>query len=220
MIVLIMSSSSISILKDEALADKSFPSVSWLAPATNWLQLTCSDGSRSWNKILIITGTASGAVLASYYIVRKCRSRKKKTNKSDSNGSIKVNHGTVDGLSRSSTLVASPVKSKARNEFEFDVLDGPSNDHGLGLLLSNSNAEDGGEFYSQYSHLSTPRGFAGSSFRRRNRSDSLTSGTTLLLTNRDPSELLLYGLESLKRSIRLWEETRNKLVMGNDGFGE
>lgn len=197
--------------------------VSWLIPIRNWLQVTSEDGVRSWYKVVVITGTVSGAVVATYYIVKKCTTSSSSTNtkKCDSNGTaVKTANGSAGSIARPSTLISSPVKSKARTEFEYDMVDTLPGDQGLGLLLSNSNAEDSD--FNLYSHISTPRGFAGtSSFRRRPRSDSITSGTTtLMLTSRDPSELLLYGLESLKRSIRLWEETRNKLVMVNDGFGE
>ena len=209
---------------------------SWLVPVRDWIQ---SSSDRSWYRILAITGTASGAVVVTYYIVKKCTSSGAKrcgldgseakrcgldgseakrcgldgseAKKCGLNGSVRTRNGSLVA-SRPATLSKSPVKSKARNEFEHDVIDGPPSDVGM----SSSNAEDaGGDCGSQCPQLTTPR-----SFRRRNRSDSIVSGTTtLMLTSRDPSQLLLYGLESLKRSVRLWEEARNKLV-GSDASGK
>lgn len=220
-------------VEDSIISKESFKiPYSWLVPVRKWIQSSTSD--RSWYKILAITGTASGAVVVTYYIVKKCTSSRPETRKCESNGSAKTNGSLVPvgaaplsatleatllaplsssvsaplSLSVSAPLSLSPVKSKARKEFEYDVIDGPPSEAGM---LNNSSAED-----AEDGHLNTPR-VGGTSFRRRNRSDSLTSGTTLMLTSRDPSQLLLYGLESLKRSIRLWEEARNKLVMGNDG---
>ena len=163
---------------------------------------------------------------------KKCGSNE--TKKCDLNGSVKTRNGSLV-TPRPATL----SMSKARNEFECDVIDGPPSDLGM----SSSNAEDAGGDCGSQCPQSTPRSAetpqltprsAGISFRRRNRSDSVASGsssrrlnrsdsvsgtTTLILTDRDPSQLLLYGLESLKRSIRLWEETRNRL-MGNDASGK
>ncbi|RWS25845.1 protein FAM73B-like protein [Leptotrombidium deliense] len=62
---------------------------------------------------------------------------------------------------------------------------------------------------------SLPRHRTGS-LRARRRNDSFTSGsTTLLLSSRSPSELTLYGLETIKRAVKLFEECKSR-VQGED----
>ena len=169
--------------------------------------------SNSWWKTGIIVGITTGSVITGTYLLFRLTSsdssgRKKSVHR---NGTAFVNRhsSTPDrgrGPNGKPNRLTLPVTSRARTALEFeDATDGS----GIGEV-------DGG-FLSTCITTSTPR-HEHHSFRRRN--DSITSGTTtLMITTRSPPELLLYGLESLKRSIRLFEEARNKLVMSDESFG-
>lgn len=154
----------------------------------------------TWAKLLTLAATTTGSAIIAYIILSKTR-RQSCSTTSKLNGHVKTK--------------IQPVYSRARNELEFtpeeegqwgDAIDAPV----VGTSSSNAFYDCNDSSWSRGVHT----------IRRRQRTDSLTStSTTLLITARSPSELMLYGMEALKRSIRLFEETRNQLVLTDDSFG-
>lgn len=189
-----------------------------------WIKIPeLSSGNCSAKKtIFIVVGTTGLAVVGGWLVYRLFRRSFSSPPsfpsncKSQRNGSItrkgpfvpKNRKPTTTGSQ--ATKTSTPVDSKARLLAKQESEDQTMNGMPSSFLDSN------GDY--------NPRKMSSSSVqqhypRRRMRSDSLTSGTTLLLTNRSPSDLMLYGLESLKRTIRLFEETQTKMTLEVEDFG-
>lgn len=175
-------------LRDDVVA---LPFYRHLVPKRSWFANIEYPSSRTWLKIVIISGSATGAIVLGTWAWRRFSPLDKKRR---ANGTVIFDNG---GASTSSSRAVS--RKTTRDE----------TCGGLAILLEEDQASNkSGRVPDDSVDLSSNRKFSS----RRQRADSITSGTTtLLITNRTPSELLLYGLESLKRAIRLWEETRMRI---------
>lgn len=167
--------------------------------SSQWLGLNSFNLSKNWLNVVLVTGSASGAILLGTFVYRRYIRTDPKSFR-NVNGSAKSpsSPSTTDS---SRSLTAPVPRGRASREETCG---------GLAILLEEEEEE--------FNRLNSLRGnvIAENTNRpfvpMRRRSDSVTSGTTtLLLTTRSPSELMLYGCESLKRAIRLFEETRNKI---------
>lgn len=154
----------------------------------------------------ILVGTSAAVLTGTYLLYRYM----KRTPKAEP-------RKPLGKLSNGSVIRTLPVTSKARTALEVDETDGavrPNrwfDDVNDGSCVSRVNNNNSSVLF--------PPVFPHTSNRKRNDSLSSIGTTTLMIKNRSPSELLLYGLESLKRSIRLFEEARNKLIMTDESFG-
>lgn len=146
----------------------------------------------SWIKLLTFAATSTGSAYIAYLIFTRSRSR----SCSKLNGYVKK---------------SAPVYSRARTDLDPGVDDeapwGDPLEMPVGVASGSAGLYD-------YPDGPWPRG--PSSLRRRR--DSLTSNATLV-TKRSPSELMLCGMDALRRCIRFFEETRNQLVLTDDAFG-
>lgn len=198
-----------------------FPSSSTLIPTAieRW---SPSQSDKTWRNIFLATGAAATLTAGTYLLIRFARSsskdkqlkhqpkHKKNPPNGHANGSVKRPSLTDSGVVRTRSTFT-PVDSKARLEVE----ENGEASTGLPALL-----EQEGDFITQ--NFSTPIGekhFIPHSILKRRDSMSSNATTTLVFTNRSADELMLYGLESLKRAIRLFDESRTKLTMEVDDFG-
>ncbi|KAI1289324.1 hypothetical protein HDE_08283 [Halotydeus destructor] len=156
-------------------------------------------------QVIYVAGSVSGICLCAYLYKKYQRSRQ----------AAKFSNVTQNGhLVHSKAEKGSQVDSDlaGTNQNEQAVVKVPRNQTGAGLalLLDEDKRSRRSLTWDDTDTVSSN----GRIFSQRRRTESMCSGTTtLMLTTRSPSELLLYGLESLKRAIRLWEESRNRLSM-------
>ena len=186
--------------------ENSLPSTATpLGSPSSWIRIGgwTDTSDKSWAKTLVLVGGTTVLLgLSSYYTFKWISHDNKR------NGSKPLANGSAKRSSfiprKNRTCVPdvcltprNPVDSRARLEMEFEE----ENVRRTSRVLFDDQR------------------VSPSWTRRRVRSDSLTSGTTLLLTSRAPSELMVYGLESLKRTIRLFEETQTKMTIQDEDFG-
>lgn len=146
----------------------------------------------TWIKLLTFAATSTGSAYIAYIIFTRSRSKR---------------YGKLNGFVKKSA----PVYSRARTELDPSLEDEAPWGDPLEVPVGTNIASAG-----LFDCVDGPWPRGPSSIRRRR--DSLTSNVTLV-SKRSPSELMLCGMDALRRCIRLFEETRNQLVLTDDSFG-